>query len=131
MPSNDQDKLNRVDELKSRLFSRNYQTKIENREQFTHPQKDDVPEVWEGGDGSMIDPPNYFSSRGKFFTKTSMFKNFFIFSLVFFIVTMGYAAYVFFAGGNTVSNNNIDISILGNNFTAGGDELSLDRKSVV
>jgi hypothetical protein len=32
---------------------------------------------------------------------------------------------MFFAGGNTVSNNNIDIAILGNTFTAGGEELPL------
>jgi hypothetical protein len=33
--------------------------------------------------------------------------------------------FVFFAGGNTVSNDNIDISIIGNNFTTGGEELPL------
>jgi hypothetical protein len=32
---------------------------------------------------------------------------------------------MFFAGGNTVSNDNIDITVLGNTFTAGGEELPL------
>lgn len=60
-----------------------------------------------------------------FFIKTSRFKKFFVFSLIFFILALTYAAYVFFAGSNTVSNDNIDISILGNNFTAGGESLPL------
>src|ERR1700759_2621582 len=57
--------------------------------------------------------------------KTSRFKKFFIFSILFFTLRVGYSAYIFFIGGNTVSNDNIDISILGNNFTAGGEELPL------
>ena len=32
---------------------------------------------------------------------------------------------MFFSGGNTVSNDNIDISIIGNTFTAGGEDLPL------
>ena len=119
---NDGDKLNRIEELKSKLFSKNYQIKIEHRDNFTHSNKKEIPDSWEGGANNGAD---YVSYRDRFFMKTSMFKNFFIFSLVFFVLTLLYASYVFFAGGNTVSNDNIDISILGNNFTAGGEELSL------
>ena len=122
MSLNDEDKLNRIEELKNKLFSKNYQTKIEHRNGFTRLNKKNVPDVWES---SAKDEVNLTSYQEKFFMKTSIFKNFFIFSSVFFILTLGYAFYVFFAGGNTVSNNNIDISILGNNFTAGGEELSL------
>ncbi len=122
MPLNDRDKLNRIEELKGKLFSKNYQTKIEHRDSFTHSERKDIPDAWDidmrVGSGSSGSPDN-------FFMKTSMFKNFFFFSLVFFILTLSYASYVFFAGGNTVSNENIDIFILGNNFTSGGEELSL------
>src|SRR3989344_5084775 len=122
MPQGDRDKLNRIEELKGRLFSKNYQTKIEHRDNFTHLNRKDIPDVWENG--KKVDIGTFYS-RDRFFMKTSLFKNFFIFSLAFFILTLGYASYVFFAGGNTVSNDNIDISILGNNFTGGGEELSL------
>lgn len=122
MSLNDRNKLNRIEELKAKLFSKNYQTKIEHRDGFTHFRKNDVPNVWENERKIETDTISY---RDKFFMKTSIFKNFFIFSLIFFILTLGYASYVFFAGGNTVSNDNIDISILGNNFTAGGEDLSL------
>ncbi len=122
MSLNDGDKLSRIEELKNKLFSKNYQTKVKHRDGFTHPKRDDIPDVWESERKNEIDS---FPYQDRFFMRTSIFKNFFIFSLTFFILTIGYASYVFFAGGNTVSNDNIDISILGNNFTAGGEELSL------
>lgn len=119
--SNDGNKLNRIEELKSKLFSKNYQVKIEHRDNFSHLHRKDIPDAWESG--AKIIPGLVY--RNRFFMKTSVFKNFFIFSLVFFVLTLGYASYVFFAGGNNVSNDNIDISILGNNFIAGGEELAL------
>lgn len=118
MPLSDRNKLNRIEELKSKLFSKNYETRIEHRDNFTHLNRQTVSDSWE-------DDEEKLGSEEKFFMRTSVFKNFFIFSLGFFILALGYAAYIFFAGGNTVSNDNIDISILGNSFTAGGEELSL------
>ncbi|MFA6077223.1 MAG: hypothetical protein WC735_04080 [Candidatus Paceibacterota bacterium] len=122
MSLNDRNKLNRIEELKSKLFSKSYQTKMEHRDRFTPSRRNDIPDVWEGGKNIGA---NSVSNRGRFFMKTSVFKSFFLFSLVFFGLTLIYASYVFFAGGNTVSSDNIEISILGNNFTAGGEDLSL------
>ena len=119
---NDRDKLNRLEELKSKLFGKNYQEEAGHRDRFTPIRREGVPESWEGGNKIPDDP---FSRRDKFFMKTPIFRNFFIFSLVFFILTVGYAAYMFLGGGNTVSNDNIDITIVGNNYTAGGEDLSL------
>ncbi|MEK7060025.1 MAG: hypothetical protein AAB970_00175, partial [Patescibacteria group bacterium] len=66
--------------------------------------------------------PNF---REKFFMKTSMFKKFFIFSIVFFVLAIGYASYMFFSKSNAVFNDNIDISVLSNAFTAGGEDYPL------
>jgi len=121
MSKGEGDKLNRIEELKTKLFSKNYQTKIEHRDSFTHLHKKDIPESWESG-ANINNESSFYQEQ--FFLKTSLFKNFFVFSLIFFVLTLGYASYVFFAGGNVVSNDNIDISVLGNNFTAGGEELS-------
>jgi hypothetical protein len=119
MPLNDRNKLNRIEELKSKLFSKNYQTKEEHRDKFSYSRRDDIPDVWDNGEKISV------GDKDKFLMKTSIFKNLFFFSLIFLVATLAYASYVFFAGGNTVSNDNIDISILGNNFTAGGEDLSL------
>lgn len=122
MALNDRNKLNRIEELKSKLFSKSYQGDIEHRASFLHSKKIDVPDSWADGQSGASTSMNY---QEKFFMKTSRFKKFFIFSICFFALTLLYAGYVFFFAGNTVSNDNIDISILGNTFTAGGEELSL------
>ncbi|OGI75957.1 hypothetical protein A3C67_01150 [Candidatus Nomurabacteria bacterium RIFCSPHIGHO2_02_FULL_42_19] len=119
MVSGDGDKLNRIEELKSKLFSKSYKTKVEHRDNFTPLETKDVPDVWRTSGRVAQDLGE------KFFIKTSLFKKFFIFSVGFFILAVGYASYMFFVESNTVSNNNIDISILGNAFTAGGEELPL------
>ncbi|OGI71564.1 hypothetical protein A3B84_03040 [Candidatus Nomurabacteria bacterium RIFCSPHIGHO2_02_FULL_35_13] len=119
MPPHDGDKLNRIEELKSKLFNKNYQTKIGHRDSFPHFQKREVMDSWIKKEDARS------TFRENFFMKTSMFKKFFIFSIVFFILALGYASYMFFAKGNTVSNDNIDISVLSNAFTAGGEEYPL------
>jgi len=119
MPSVNGDKLNRVEELKGKLFNRNYKTKFEHRDSFPHFQKKEVMDSWEKKEDPVID------SKEKFIIRTSMFKKFFIFSLIFFALALGYASYVFLAENNTVSNNNIDISVKSNAFADGGEEYSL------
>jgi len=119
MSQGDREKLNRIEEMKTKLFSKNYEMKIKHHDGFVYRDDLKVSDSWgEEGDKKSTNKKN-------FFTKTSIFKKFFIFSIIFFIIAMTYAAYMFFAGGNTVSNDNIEISVLGNSFTAGGEELPL------
>src|SRR3989338_5395659 len=117
--ANDREKLNRVEDLKRKLFSKGYRMKIEHRDNFTRAEMKNVVDSWKKKEGEEA------SSQDKFFMKTSMFKKFFIFSLVFFILAAGFSAYMYFAGKNTVSSENIEITILGNPYTAGGEELPL------
>jgi len=114
---NDSEKLNRVEELKHKLFSNNYRTKIEYRNSFAHRNEEKVPETFEVEDQGLKEDES--------FRKTTMFKKFFIFSVVFFVLALGYVSYMFFVGNNSISNENIEISILGNTFTAGGEDLPL------
>jgi hypothetical protein len=113
----DREKLNRIEDMKNRLFGKSYKTEIEHRNIIRHGEYKNIPDSWRKEEESDF-------MRG-FSTPTPLFKKFFIFSVVFFILALAYASYNFFAGGNTVSNENIEISVLGNTFTAGGEELSL------
>ncbi|OGI86109.1 hypothetical protein A3A01_01655 [Candidatus Nomurabacteria bacterium RIFCSPLOWO2_01_FULL_39_17] len=113
----DREKLNRIEDMKSRLFGRSYKTEIEHRNIIRHTEPKSVPDSWRKDEEQ--------SFIKEFSTRTSLFKKFFIFSVVFFILALAYASYNFFAGGNTVSTDNIEISVLGNTFTAGGEELPL------
>jgi len=118
MPIGDKERLNRLEELKSKLFSKTYKMPDLTHGGFSRGQKKDVPDSWNTKEEEV-------KTEEKFYMKTSMFKKFFIFSIIFFVIALGFALYMFLGGGNTVSNNNIDISILGNAFTAGGEELPL------
>lgn len=62
--------------------------------------------------------------------KSSIFKKFFIISIIFFIGALGFAFYKFYTGEVSVSNEKIDIIVLGNAFTKGGDELPLQIEIV-
>jgi hypothetical protein len=119
MSQEDKNKLNRIEELKSKLFSKNYKIKPEHHDGFSFHTKKDVPDSWDSLDSVRL------RNDKNFFSKTSMFKRIFVFSIIFFILAIGYASYMFFGGGITVSNDNIDISVLGNTFVAGGEELPL------
>lgn len=112
------EKINRIEEMKTRLFSKNYKTEIEHRDGFAHHNRLDVPDSWA--------KEEVVASKGdKFFMKTSLFKKFFIFSIVFFVLALSYVFYSSIFKGNTISNDHIDIAILGNAFTSGGEELPL------
>lgn len=109
--------LEKVEEMKRKLFSRSYETRIEDREGFVFFKKEKVPENW--------DHTDLGNEKSKNDNRSPFFKNFFIFSIIFFICTLGYLFFTFFVGKNDVSNENIEIAVLGNTFTGGGEELPL------
>jgi hypothetical protein len=58
--------------------------------------------------------------------KNSFVKKIFVVSLLFFVVAVGVAAFVFWGGGNMVSSRNVDIKVVGPLSVGGGQEVSLD-----
>ncbi len=118
MPPEDKEKLNNVEKLKNKNFSTYYSTKIKYHDGFVVCGKKEIPETWDNTKEKKI-------KGGNFFAGSSVFQKFFIFSVVFFILAIGYVSYIFFWGNNTVSNDNISIAIFGNAFTDGGEVLPL------
>ncbi len=114
----DFNKLNRLEELKTKLSGKHYRMKIGGRSNFTHPFKGTVANSWEKREGES-------GLSDKIFSETSVFKKFFIFAVIFFLFSSAFAAYTFFIKGNTISNSNIGISVLGNPFAEGGTPLPL------
>jgi hypothetical protein len=55
----------------------------------------------------------------------SIFKKFFWVSFIFFIIAIIFALYRFYNTDTSVSSDKIEIQIIGNSFTKGGDELPL------
>ncbi|MBP9715425.1 MAG: hypothetical protein KBD52_02995 [Candidatus Pacebacteria bacterium] len=118
MAEGDDEKLNNIEKLKGKLFSKSYSTKIEYRDSFSSNKKNLTPETW-------TEKSSNPSNVHKFFKNTSVFKKFFIFSVAFFVLSIAFVAFNFFGVGKNVSNDNIEISIFGNTFTDGGEDLPI------
>ncbi len=114
-----EDKINKIEELKKRLFSKNEKLLHQRKPGVLHPSSYDVPESW-----NVLDIKKAPLKR-KFSLPPSIFKKIFISSIVFFVIALIFAVVVFERGSNSVSADNIDISVLGNTFTAGGEDLDL------
>jgi hypothetical protein len=89
-----------------------------------HPESFKVASLWQD-DSKLEDDSNKMKKL-----PTSIFKKFFIGSAIFFICALGFAFYMFYSGGSSVSNDKIDIIALGNAFTQGGTELPIQIEIV-
>lgn len=114
----------RIESLKKKLYSNN-QNLIQKKKDGTFSQKDfGVGSEWK--EQSSQTPKK--TKKIDFRSHSSIFKKFFIGALVFLFVGVIYAFFMLYAGGNTVSTERVKISISGNAFTAGGEELPIDVK---
>lgn len=103
--------------MKRRLYSRNPKLIKERIEGKLRDISYGVKTEWKK---EMSKPP-----VDRFKMKPTAIKKFFIFSIVFFLIALAFTAFKFYRGGNTISTENIEINVLGNSFTAGGEELPL------
>lgn len=110
---------NKLESTERELFSAKKEPKQVQEHSFSDYHKD-VPRSWGKEEETMSNkkPRKHLMHSRKF--RQIMFVAFLFFtgSVLFTILT-------FFQGGTTVSNNNIDIVVLGNSFVDGGEELPL------
>jgi hypothetical protein len=121
----EKEKLNSIEEDKANLYNPNYKVDQSAGLRFGQRSKFNVPEDWQKEALIMKN-----KVQTVFTNKTSFFKKFFFFSLGFFVLAMLFAAYIFFGGGNTVSNKNIEVAIFGSAFASGGEPLPLQIEIV-
>lgn len=117
MPEKDEDKINHIEEINKKLYSRNDKLVRKAKDSELHEIHYGVPEEW-SEEKSMKGPKKIKLPHG-------FFKKFFFFSLAFFVVALIFTSIKFYGGSNTVSPENINITVLGNSFAAGGEELPL------
>lgn len=118
----DSENRNRIEDIKRRLYDR--EDTISNRphEGVLHQKNFNVAKEWQN-DNKEEEKFNPMVPMKK--PPMSPFKKFFIVASVFFIFAIGFSSYMFLRGGVSVSNENIDITVIGNAFTKGGEELPL------
>ena len=109
----------RIDDLDKRLYRRDLAGRKEKRIDNLSARVFPVARDWKSLD-------EHKETVEKVATHPTFFKKFFVFSLGFAALAIIFVVITFFTGGNTVSNSNIDLSVVGNSFTAGGDQLPLE-----
>ncbi len=107
----------KIEDIKRRLYDREDNVTHRNKEGTIHFINHNVEQEWKHEE--KVNTPEFQKP------KTSIFKKFFIFSSIFFLGAIGFAFYMFSTGGSSVSSDNIDITVIGNAFTKGGEELPL------
>ena len=68
----EREKLNRLEDMKTKLNSKNYEPKMEHRNSFRYKVDKDVPDFW--GEKKKEN----FNIQDNMFKKTSFFKKFFV-----------------------------------------------------
>ncbi len=106
----------KIEDMKRKLYDPKGLSSKPRPESTFHSQDFKVPNEWKKApitDNDMRKP------------KTSFFKKFFIGAVIFFVGAIGFAYYMYSKGGVTVSSENIDMKVIGNAFTKGGEDLPL------
>jgi hypothetical protein len=109
----------KIEELKNKIYSKKQKLAPKQRSEI-HEKKHEISSSWKDDETEKI-----IKKPAKNLLGSSMFRKVFFGSLIFFVASALFGLFMFFGESNTVSGNNIDISILGNAFANGGEELPL------
>ena len=109
--------IDHIAELQKRLYARDPDSVPQRKYGILRPLKDNVTSSW--GETTV--------DKEKSIPRSNItgYKRFFIFSLIFFLIALGAATFSVFRGAVTLSSKNVDLTVLGNSFTGGGETLPL------
>ncbi len=110
-----------LEESERDLYNRGRKQKNITRHEL-HDKGTSIPNNW----NTETQMTNKKKKKHLFHSKK--FRSLFLVAIMFFLGSLIFAFFTFFQGGTTVSNNNIDIVVLGNSFVDGGEELPLQIK---
>lgn len=108
---------NRIEDIKQKLYDPNNNSVNHPNEGVLHKINYHTRDEWIEDKEIDDDKKNI----GHF----SFFKKFFMISVIFFISALGFAFYKFSNDNITISNDKIDIKVIGSSFTKGGEDLPL------
>lgn len=120
MNENSKDK---IEDVKRTLYDPNDKVMGHKRDGILHQISHNAPSEWQDSPKAQTNTSDMKNNFKK--PPVSIFKKFFIISFIFFIAALGFAFYKFSTNDTSVSNDKIDIQVIGNSFTKGGDELPL------
>jgi hypothetical protein len=111
----------RIEKLKRALYSRDEKRIPQEHRTPVHGEALDAPTPTQ----AWGPPPSFDITPEKMIAKknNSFFEKFFGMALVFFALSLGVAAFIFFGGLNMISSNNVDIKVTGPSSVSSGEEL--------
>lgn len=114
----------RLDRLEENLYSRKHENPSPHERSPISQPEFDVNKDWSGQDEPLAKMLERQMTNSA--SSSNPFNKILLGSIIFFLLALGIAAYMFFVGGNTVSSDKIDIAIVGPTSIAAGEELSLE-----
>lgn len=108
-----------IERLKRTLYSRNEDIIPKEKRNPVAPKEYNVATDW-GSKPNYDLPPEVLIKRNNAF-----FNKYFFGSLLFFVISLGVAAFIFLGGLNTISSNNIAMDIIAPTSVSSGEELSI------
>ncbi len=112
-----QEEESSIERLKRSLYSRNEKLVPKEKRTPVAPHEIEAPTTW----GSKPDFNLSVEAMSK--KNNSFFNKFLTGSLVFFLLSLGVAMFIFFGGLNMISSNNLDIKIVAPSSVSSGEEL--------
>lgn len=112
--SEEQNRMHKIEDIKRRLYDRDDRSSLHHKEGILHEERHNISQEWQ----NTVPMPK--KHKTPYF-----FKAFFALAVIFFLGSLGFALYKYTQGGGVVSSDNIEISVIGNAFTQGGENLPL------
>lgn len=116
------DEIDHIADLEQHLYARDPENIPKRKFGILRPLRQKATSAW-GNASTKID-------RSISSVKVTGFKRFFIFSVIFFVFALGIALFSFYRGAILLSSKNVDVTILGNSFVAGGEDLPIQIEIV-
>lgn len=115
-----EDRKNRLESLQKNLYSR--VPKLHDVSTGTQLKNEhfEANEEWQRGEDEDQEIKYYPRKVTSFSTKMM------IFSIIFFLVALGFGFFIYYNGGNVFSTNNIEINVLGPVSIGGGEKLAFE-----
>jgi hypothetical protein len=118
---NDQS-VSKISKLREKLYDPSARFQIRTRRNLSE-KKYDLDDDWEE---EKEEKEDYISTINKNRFRISIFAKIAIVAFIFFIVSLGYAFYVFYGGSKIITTGNVEITVIGPVSVGGGEELNLD-----
>lgn len=108
-----------IERLKRNLYSRNEKLVPKEKRTPVPAHEVDVQQNWGTNTNFDLSPEAMAKKNNSFFNK------FLLGSLVFFLLSLGVAAFIFFGGLNMISSNNLDVKVTAPSSVSSGEELPI------